>query len=52
MASRKKLAVKRAKAKRDQTPKPKGRSLYAQKLRRGPGPGSPFYHGPNHPDNA
>ncbi|MEE8607926.1 MAG: hypothetical protein V3S55_09985 [Nitrospiraceae bacterium] len=48
MASRKKLAAKRAKVKRDQTPKPKGQSKYAQKLRRGPVPGSPFYQDPLH----
>ena len=50
MASKKKLAAKRALAKRDQTPKPKGRSLYAQKARRTPGPLSPFYEAPEPTD--
>lgn len=59
MASKKKLAARRARSKRDQTPKPKGKSQYAQKVRRGPenNPRSPFYvselHGsPGAPDNG
>ena len=58
MASKKKLAAKRLRTKRDMTPKAKGRSVYAQKVRRGwwTNPRSPFYvselhQGPGVPEN-
>lgn len=45
MASKKRLAAKRLRAKRDMTPKPRGKSEYAKKVRRGyeNNPRSPFY---------
>ena len=49
MPSKKKLAAQRAVSKRDQNPKPKGRSAYARKCRRAPSIRSPFYEGRHGP---
>lgn len=48
MASKLKLAARRLRSKRDQSTKPNGKSAYAEKARRAPGPRSPFYQDPRH----